>query len=341
MISNIILLIILILINGVFSATELAFLSVNKFKIQEDIKNNNKKAIKVDKLLQKPNSFLSTIQIGITLAGFLASAFAADNFADKLLPHINISFLNIEATRTFLVVMITLILSYFTLVFGELVPKKISMAYPEKIAYMMVYPINILMKICYPVIKLLSVSTNVVCFLLRIKEKENNLTEEDIKKMIITGTDEGIIEEKEKEYLFHIFEFNDTEADKVMTPRENSIVLDKNEKISEIVKVIRNSKYTRYPVCDGSIDNIIGILNVKDLIMFRKDYPLTSIETIVRPIKKFRKTDKIDDIFRIMQTEHIGMSIIYDNDRFCGIITLEDAIEEIVGNIYDEFDYNQ
>lgn len=336
MFFSILLLVILIFINGIFSASELAFLSLDKFKLKKEIESGNKKAIKIKKLIDNSSLFLSTIQIGITLAGFLASAFAADYFADYFLQVITIDFLSISTVRTILVVIITVILSYFTLVFGELVPKKIAINYPFKIAYMFVNLIRGVMYFCYPLIKFLTFSTNVVCKVFNIKEKENKLTEEDIKKMILLGTDEGIVEEKEKEYMFNIFQFNDTEVKNVMTPKKDVVALDLDDDIKVNIAKIKKSKFTRFPIYKDNIDNIIGVLNVKDLIMQHSRDKKLNVKDIMRHVSKFSFDTKIDDVFREMQEARESIAIVVEGNKFIGIVTLEDAIEEIVGNIYDE-----
>ena len=338
MIISIILLVILILINGVFSASELAFLSLDKFNLKIDIENGNKKAVRVKKLIDNPSTFLSTIQVAITLAGFLASAFAADVFADYFIGFISVDFISVGTLRTILVILITIILSYFTLVFGELVPKKIAINYSTQISYLFVDVIRFVMFICYPLIKFLTFSTNVVCKILRIKDKDDKLNEEDIKKMILLGTDEGIVEEQEKEYMFNIFEFNDTEVDKVMTPVDNVVTFNIDDDLMKNMSIIKESKFTRFPVYQGELNNIVGVINVKDLIMqYSRDKEL-NLKNILRPVLKFSKNEKIDDVFRCMQEKRESISIISDKDKFLGIVTLEDAIEEIVGNIYDEHD---
>ena len=192
MFFSIVLLIILISINGVFSASELAFLSLDKYELKEESKKGNKKAKSIIKILDNSSSFLSTIQIGITLAGFLASAFAADYFADYFLGIINISFLSQSVLRSILVIIITIVLSYFTLVFGELVPKKIAINDPYKVAITFVNLIKLVNIIFNPLIKFLTFSTELICKIFNIKAKSNDLTEEDIKKIIITGKEEGI-----------------------------------------------------------------------------------------------------------------------------------------------------
>ena len=203
MMYRILLLLILIFINGVLSASELAFLSIEKFELDKMVRKRKKHAKKIRKILEDPNNFLSTIQVGITLAGFLSSAFAASYFAEEIIER-GFLIVNANFTEMFLVVVITIILSYFTLVLGELVPKKIALANPFKVASLSVDLIRLMQVVFYPLIKLLSFSTNLICKILNIKEKENDFTEEDIKRIILTGTRDGIIEKKEQEYIFNI-----------------------------------------------------------------------------------------------------------------------------------------
>lgn len=339
MFISLILLILLIIINGIFAASELSFLSIDKFKLNKDAKNGNKRAIKVKRMLDNPDQFLSTIQIAITLAGFLASAFAADTFADYLLPFFSFSIVSKEILRLFLVILITIILSYFTLVFGELVPKRIAINYPQEISYFFVDIIRLVMFFCYPFIKILTFSTEVVCKFFKIKSKDNKYTEEDVKKMILLGYDEGILEEKEKEYILNIFKFNDIEVSNIITPKKDVVLINIEDTILDIISVIKSRKYTRYPVYSKNKKKIIGILNVKDLIMqYKKDNRNLDIKKIIRPVSSFLSTDKIDDVFRLMQEKREVFALVYDKEKFLGIVTIEDAIEEIVGNIYDEYD---
>lgn len=338
MLLSIIVLIILIFINGIFSATELAFLSLDKLELKEDIETGNKKAIAINKILSNPSSFLSTIQIGITLAGFLASAFAADYFAEYFLNIISISFISKSVLETILVVIITIILSYFTLVFGELVPKRIAINYSRQVAYTFVGLIKVVNTIFYPLIKFLTFSTELICKILKIKQNEDKLTEEDIKKMILLGKDEGVVEEKEKDYILNIFKFNDIEASIVMTPRKNVVMLNINDELKDNILKIKESKYSRFPVYENNKDNIIGIINVKDIILEHKESEKIDLRKIIRPATKFKHNEKIDDVFRYMQEENESLCVIYQEEKFIGIITIEDAVEEIVGNIYDEYD---
>ena len=341
MLFSILLLIVLIIINGIFSASELAFLSLDKVELKDKVKQKDKKAILINKILQDPSAFLSTIQIGITLAGFLASAFAADYFADYFISVFNISIITTSVFRTILVVLITLVLSYFTLVFGELVPKKLAINNPYKVASNFVGLINVVRIIFSPLIKLLTISTNFICKLLNTKDNEETLTEEDIKKMILLGRSEGIIEEKEKEYILNIFNFNDIEVSKVMTPKKDVVMVNIDEDVKDIVLKIKDTRFSRFPVYEDNKNNIIGVLNVKDFIINRNHNEEIIIKDIIKPISKFKSNEKIDDVFRHMQEKNESMCAIYSDKSFVGIVTVEDAVEEIVGNIYDEYDKKQ
>ena len=338
MLFSIILLIILIGINGIFSASELAFLSLDKVKLKNELEEGNEKAMNINKILNNPSSVLSTIQIGITLAGFLASACAADYFADYFLEIINITFLSPSVIRTILVIIITIILSYFTLVFGELVPKRIAINSPFKVAYTFVNLIKIIHMIFYPLIKFLTLSTELICKIFNIKENNNKLTEEDIKKMILLGQDEGILEEKEKEYILNVFKFNDVEVSKVMTKKEDVEILNIKDDLKDNILKMKKTKYTRFPVYKDNIDNIIGVINVKDLIIKHSEKEKLNLESIIREVHSFQYNEKIDDVFRYMQENNESMCIVYKDKKFIGIVTVEDAVEEIVGNIYDEYD---
>ena len=334
MVYNLLLLIILIAINGIFSASELAFLKINKYELKNKIKIHDKKAIQINKILSDQSAFLSTIQISITLAGFLASAFAADYFADYFLQIINISFISSSTLRTILVIIITFILSYVTLIFGELVPKKIAINNPYKIACLFIGLISFVKTFFSPLIKLLTLSTNFICKIFKIKENEDKITEDEIKKIILLGNTEGVIEEKEKDYILNIFNFNDIEVEKIMTKKEDVVMIDINDDMKNILSTIKESKYTRFPVYDKN--EIIGILNVKDFILYYNE--LKDLRSIVRTVNKYEYTEKIDDVFRMMQKNNESISLIYNKKEMVGIVTIEDAIEEIVGNIFDEYD---
>lgn len=332
MLIEIILLLILIFINGILSASEIAFLSLDKYEIS---RKRDKKSKKISKMLEDESTFLSTIQIGITIAGFLASAFASETFTEMLMEY-GVFFVNEEFTESILMILITFILSYITLVFGELVPKKIGRSNPLKISKMTIDIIVVISTIFKPVIKVLTFSTELICKILKIKERDDSLTEKDIKKMIITGNREGVVEEKEKEYILNIFEFNDKNAAKIMTPREKVITLNINDNQSDIISKIKKNKFTRFPVLNDN-NKVLGYINVKDFIYLHQSKKELNIKEILHPTLSFKKNEKIDDIFRIMQEKHETFSVITDNNEFIGILTLEDAIEEIVGNLEDEY----
>lgn len=333
MIWRIVLLLVLIFLNGILSSSEIAFLSLDKYTLS---RKRDKRSKKIYKMLEDESKFLSTIQIGITLAGFLASAFASETFTELIMDK-GFLIINPNVTENILMVVITLILSYITLVFGELVPKKIGRSNPLKVANLTIGLISFISNFFYPLIVLLTASTDLICNILNIKEREDTLTEKDIKKMIITGSREGVVEEKEKEYILNIFEFNDKTASKIMTPRSDVISINIDDTKSELLSKIKKSKFTRFPVIDQKTNKVLGFINIKDLIYLHKTKKEVKIKDLLHPAITFKKSEKIDDIFRIMQERHETFSVILDKDEFVGILTMEDAIEEIVGNIEDEY----
>ena len=332
MLIRILLLITLIGINGLLSASEIAYLSIDKYALE---KKRDKKSKKIINMLKDESMFLSTIQVGITLAGFLASAFAADSFTELLIGY-GFFIISDAFTESFLMIMITLILSYFTLVFGELVPKKIGLSNPLNVARFTIDFISGISICAKPLIILLTKSTELICKLFNIKERDDSLTEDDIKKMILTGSKEGVLEEKEKEYILNIFEFNDKTAYKIMTPKNKVTAIYDDDTTQELISKMKSSSFTRFPVLNQN-ERVIGFINVKDFIYLYQTNKELTVKDLIRPVLTFKKTEKIDDIFRIMQERHETFSVITDKSDFIGILTMEDAIEEIVGNIEDEY----
>lgn len=331
MILKILLLVILILINGVFSATEIAFLSINKYELNKEVRKKNKKALKIARLINDSSSFLSAIQIAITLSGFLASAFAAESFASEIANMINITIITKETLTTILIIIITMILSYFTLVFGELVPKKIGLAYSTKISFSMVNIIDFVMIFCKPFILILKSSTDLVVKLLRIEKKKDNI-EEELKNTII---DSGL-EELEKKLLLNVFEFNDTTIDKVMTKKSDVISININSAKEEIINKIRKHKYTRFPI--EKDDKIIGVLNVKDLIINHNE--TFKLENYIRKINVLKHDMIIDDAFLYLNNKYEAIAVVEEKGQYIGIVTIEDIIEDVLGNVFDEYDTN-
>lgn len=345
MLIQFLILILLITLNGIFASSEIAFLSLNKVKIKKISQKKDltgKKAKKIIKLLEKPSVFLATIQIGITLAGFLASAFAADTFADKILELFSTTIISKDTLKTIIVILVTLILSYFTLVFGELVPKRIAMTKSETIAFRYVNMIYVLMKITYPFVWFLTFSTNIISKMLGIKENsKSKVTEEEIKLMIEEGKKDGTIEQNEKELIYNIFKLNDMPVKKIMTNRENMAVIDVKMNKTALLELIKNSKYTRFPVYEDKLDNIIGILNVKQIIKSysKSDKKLNIRSLMDKDVTFVNEKEIIDDIFELMQKGHNQMFMVTnDRRKVTGLVTMEDILEEIVGNIFDEFD---
>lgn len=341
MLGEIILLIVLVLLNGIFSASELSFLSVNRYKLREDSKKGKKKAKakKILKLIEEPSKFLATIQIGITLAGFLASAFAAESFAEVIVNTSLFSGVSYSVAKPIVVVVVTIILSYFTLIFGELVPKRLALAYPDKIAYKTVTLISTLSMLFTPFVWILTKTTNLVSKLLGISnESEEKLTEEEIKKVIVTGREDGAIESGEKKLIFNVFEFNDTPVKKAMTRKSNMVMIDIDASQKEILQTVKSSKYTRIPVYKNEKDNVIGIINIKSLLLqYSQKSKIDLMEIMYNPTFVMPE-EKLDDVFRMMQRSRQAIAIVKKGYEVVGLISLEDAIEEILGNIYDEFD---
>lgn len=344
MIKQILLQIILIALNAFFAATEIAVISLNEKKVRALAEDGNKKAVKMLKIIEEPTQFLSTIQIGITLAGFLGSAFAADNFAEVLSAAIskafNLSADNTKIINTVAVVLVTLILSYFTLIFGELVPKRIAMKHKEKLANSVCGIISFLAAVLKPIIWFLTVSTNAVLRLVGIDphEKEEPVSEEDIVLMLDAGADEGSLDHDDIEYIKNVFKLDKMTAEDVMTPRKSVISISYDASDKEILEIIEEESYSRIPVYEDNPDKIIGILHACDYLLKRneKNFDLKSILHIPVFVPE---TVSLDVLFKDMQTDHNHLAVVVNEyGETSGIVTMEDILEEIVGEIWDERD---
>lgn len=344
MIKQILLQIILIALNAFFAATEIAVISLNEKKVRALAEDGNKKAVKMLKIIEEPTQFLSTIQIGITLAGFLGSAFAADNFAEVLSAAIskafNLSADNTKIINTVAVVLVTLILSYFTLIFGELVPKRIAMKHKEKLANSVCGIISFLAAVLKPIIWFLTISTNAVLRLVGIDphEKEEPVSEEDIVLMLDAGADEGSLDHDDIEYIKNVFKLDKMTAEDVMTPRKSVISISYEASDKEILEIIEEESYSRIPVYEDNPDKIIGILHVCDYLLKRneKNFDLKSI--LHTPVF-VPETVSLDVLFKDMQTDHNHLAVVVNEyGETSGIVTMEDILEEIVGEIWDERD---
>ena len=342
MIGSIIILIILILINAFFASAEIAFISLNDAKIDIQAKEGNKKAKKIQNMLKNPSKFLATIQIGVTLAGFLSSAFASDTFADKLAPILNtwLPSVSISTWKSISIIIITIILSYFTLVFGELVPKRIAMKYYEKVSFASIGVIKTISVITAPFVKFLTFSTNIVSKLFGVTgEEEDNVTEEEIRMMVDVGEEKGTIKEEEKEMINNVFEFNDKFVSEIMVPRNKIFALDIDMTIAEVIeKLSEDMRYSRIPVYDENMDNIKGIIYIKDLLISNKNKN-SKIKSLVKEAYFVSETKRVNELFQELRKDKKQIAIVLDEyGGTAGMVTMEDILEEIVGEIYDEYD---
>ena len=344
MIKQILLKIILIDLNDFFAATEIAVISHNEKKVRALAEDGNKKAVKMLKIIEEPTQFLSTIQIGITLAGFLGSAFAADNFAEVLSAAIskafNLSADNTKIINTVAVVLVTLILSYFTLIFGELVPKRIAMKHKEKLANSVCGIISFLAAVLKPIIWFLTISTNAVLRLVGIDphEKEEPVSEEDIVLMLDAGADEGSLDHDDIEYIKNVFKLDKMTAEDVMTPRKSVISISYDASDKEILEIIEEESYSRIPVYEDNPDKIIGILHACDYLLKRNEKNF-NLKSILHTPVFVPETVSLDVLFKDMQTDHNHLAVVVNEyGETSGIVTMEDILEEIVGEIWDERD---
>lgn len=342
MLSQTVILIFLILLNAYFAATEIAFISLNDAKIAKMDKEGNKKAKQISKMLKNPSTFLATIQIGITFAGFLSSAFASDAFAEKLAPILYnaVPIININIWEGIAIVIITIILSFFTLVFGELVPKRIAMKHYEKIAFGTINVIKFISIITAPFVKLLTFSTNIISRMFGVNEnEEETVSEEEIKMMVDVGQEKGTIAKEEKEMINNIFEFNDITSSEIMSHRTEIFAIEADSKVMDIIEKLDDYKYSRIPVYKESIDEIIGLLYIKDMLKYVEQNKNIAVRELIREAYFVPETKKIDELFRELQKNKIQMAIVLDEyGGTAGLVTMEDILEELVGNIFDEYD---
>jgi putative hemolysin len=295
--------------------------------------------------VQAPNGFLSTIQVGITLAGFLGSAFAADNFASRLtnwlVNDLHVAIMPQDTLKTLSLILVTLILSYFTLVLGELAPKRVALKRPEKVARLTCGVISFLAKAAKPVIWFLSASTNVVLRVLGInpQQEDSDVTEEEIRMMVDIGEEKGAIEANERDMIENIFEFNNSSAEDVMIHRTDVTSIWIQDTPEIIVKTILDTGLSRFPVYEEDIDDVIGILYTRDYLLNEHADPPKPLRELLREAYFVPETVQADVLFREMQRRKVHMAVVVDEyGGMSGIVTLEDLLEEIVGSIYDEFD---
>ncbi|MBR0574921.1 HlyC/CorC family transporter [Proteiniclasticum sp. BAD-10] len=338
--TQLLFIVVLIFVNAFFSMSEMAMVSANKVRITMLKDKGNKKAEKLLRILERPSNFLSTIQVGITLAGFLASAQAATGLSQYLTAFM--AKLRIPFTEQASIIVITILLSYFTLVFGELVPKRIALQNSEKVAMGTVGIIDFISKVFRPFVLFLSFSTNIFARLVGIHSDtlEEEVSLEEIRSIIEVGKEKGVINETERDMLDGIFEFDNKLAREIMTPRTEVEMIELSEPANNIVAKVTNGNFSRIPIYVDEVDNVVGILYIKDLFrqLINKG-KVGNIEDLLRKPYFAPENKYIDDLFKEMQLANAQMAILLDEyGGFSGIVTIEDILEEIVGNIYDEHD---
>ena len=340
--SQLLVLIVLIFFNAFFAAVEIAFISLNDMKIDKQAKEGDKKAKSIKKMLKNPSKFLATIQIGITLAGFLSSAFASDAFADDLAPVLArlIPVFPVDVWNHISIIIITIILSYFTLIFGELVPKRVAMKYSEPLAYASVGIIRFISIITAPFVRFLTFSTDIVSKLFGASgNEEETVTEEEIRMMIDVGEEKGSINKDEREMIENVFEFNDKLVSEIMVPRTEIFALDADLSVSDAIEEITaDNRFSRMPVYEETLDKIKGIVYVKDIVTSLKN-KRTKIKSLVKEAYYVSELSHINDVFKELRKSKKQIAIVLDeHGGTAGIVTMEDIVEELVGEIYDEYD---
>lgn len=341
MFIQILILVILTLINAFFAGAEMALISVNKSKMAILAESGNKKAQLILKLLNEPTKFLSTIQVAITLSGFFASASAATGISERLGEYLK--FLNIPYTEQISFVLVTIVLSFFTLVYGELVPKRIALQKAEIFSMFSVNTIVFVSKIASPFVRLLTFSTNFTLKLVGMKAEnlEEQISREEIQALVEQGKEQGVFNNIEQEMINSIFEFDNKLAREIMTPRIKVFVIDISEPTEEYFDELFEMKYSRIPVYEEEIDNIIGVLYIKDLLRESKRVGFENIDirSILHKPYLVPESKNIDELFKEMQyLKKYFAILINEYGEFSGVVTIEDLVEEVMGDIEDEYD---
>ena len=331
----------LILLNAVFASAEIAVISINDAKLARMVAEGDKRAVRLARLTSQPARFLATIQVAITLSGFLGSAFAAENFSDGLVNWLVGLGVGIPAATldAIAVVIITLILSYFTLIFGELVPKRVAMRKAESMALGISGLISAIAKLFAPIVWFLTASTNAVLRLLGIdpNAEEETVSEEEIRMMVDVGTQKGTIDHEEKQFIQNVFEFDDLTAGEIATHRTDLTILWQEESMEEWASTIHNSRHTRYPVCGESADDVVGILNAKDYFRLTDRSRETVMEQAVETPYFVPDSVKADVLFRNMKGSCHPLAVVLDEyGGMTGIVTINDLVEQLVGDLGEE-----
>lgn len=331
----------LLLVNGFFSASEMAIVTLNDNWVRKQAESGDKKAKRILRFIEDPGNFLATIQVGVTLAGFLSSSFGAERFGPR------VASLIMEEPTTLVsslsLVLVTLVIAYFSLVLGELVPKQIALSNPYGFSKFAVSIIGVFDIVMRPFTRFLNFSTKVILKILRIDPNKADQTsaEEEIRMMIDIGRERGNIHVTEREMIVNVFDFNDKEVSEIMTHRTSVVALSIDASFDEVIDAAVHEKYSRIPVYEGDIDNIVGLLHVKDVLFYMAEGRQDSfiLKALLRPPYLIPESKHIDQLFNEMQRDRISLAIIIDEyGGTAGIVTMEDLVEELVGNIQDEYD---
>ena len=330
----------LILLNGVFAMSEVALISARKSRLSADAKNGNKSAKTALKLSNEPDRFLSTVQIGITLIGILTGIYSGNQIAVSFAEMMKSW--GVSSTYAFGLAqgVIVVVVTYLTIIFGELVPKRVAMRHKEKLAGAVCGIISVLAVVLKPVIWLLTVTTNGILRLIGIdpNASDESVSEEDIVLMLDAGADEGTLDQSDIEYIKNVFKLDRLVASDVMTPRNSVVTVSSDATKEEILSIIENEGYSRIPVYTGSKDNITGILYVRDYLLKLSDPEFTTENAVIKPVF-VPESIHLDLLFKEMQQKHNHMVIVVSEYGVpAGIVTMEDILEELVGEIWDEQD---
>lgn len=343
MLQSIILLVILIFLNATFASAEIAVISMNSAKLRKMTSEGDVRAKKLSYFTQQPARFLATIQVAITLAGLLQSAFAADNFADPLVAVLVNAGVPISQSilRNVSIIIITLILAYFNLVFGELVPKRLAMKKADSMALGMARMLYAVSKVCKPVVWLLTVSTNGILkmFGMNPEEEDDKVTEEEIRMMLLEGNEQGTIQEEENNIIQNVFEFDDISVEEICTHRRDVVILDIDDSDKEWEETIFENRHTFYPICGRDSEDIIGILDTRDYFRLSDKSKKNLMDKAVDQPMFVPETMRANRLFRKMKESRSYFAVILDEyGALSGIITLHDLLEALVGELNEEED---
>ena len=338
----------LILLNAFFAASEIAIVSVRKTRIKQLAEDErNRGALAILRLTESPGRFLATIQVGVTFAGFFASALGAISAVALLadvLSRVPVGFIA-HAASPIALILVTSAISFVTLILGELVPKNLAIQYAEQISLFVARPIEWIARLSAPIIFILTGTTNLILAILRSEHRAQlpSITEDEIRSMVEAAEEEGVVEPSEGEMIQGIFDFGETRVREIMVPRVDISAIEKTATIEEARKVFLEEGYSRIPVYEESLDNIVGILYVKDMIKFLEvKKPATPVTEIMRPAIFVPESKNIGDLLKELRQSRSHMAIVVDEyGGTAGLVTLEDLIEEIVGEIHDEYDMRE